>query len=347
MPILKSTLLVMKRAIKLFAGLVLLVVGQLFFVAEISAQEHVRQTREEYISRYHHIAVAHMEKYGIPASITLAQGILESDCGNSQLSRSSNNHFGIKCKSNWRGRKVYHDDDERGECFRAYPSVEASYEDHAEFLDRGERYDSLFAYSPSDYKNWARGLKAAGYATAPDYAERLIRIIEDSRLYLFDREGGEQLYADAIRGGDEEFFDGGSAETVISSTEGVDPDNFHVTINAHNGYNVHRNNGVFYVLAKERDSYENIGEKLGYSARNLRKFNDVEADAQPLTGEVVYIGRKRKSWQGNVSEHIAREGETLYSLSQLYAIRLKSLKRLNGIKSNEHSFEAGCRVKLK
>ena len=116
------------------------------------------------------IAVAHMERYGIPASITMAQGILESDCGNSRLSIMSNNHFGIKCKRNWTGEKVYHDDDAKGECFRSYPTVEASYQDHAEFLDTQPRYDSLFAYSPTDYKSWARGLKAAGYATAPDYA---------------------------------------------------------------------------------------------------------------------------------------------------------------------------------
>ena len=125
----------------------------------------VRQTREEYISRYMPIAIAHMERYGIPASITMAQGILESDCGNSLLSMKSNNHFGIKCKRNWTGDKVYHDDDAKGECFRSYPSVEASYRDHAEFLDSQPRYDSLFAYSSDDYKSWARGLKAAGKKT--------------------------------------------------------------------------------------------------------------------------------------------------------------------------------------
>ena len=127
----------------------------------------VRTTREEYIDRYKSIAIAQMERYGIPASITLAQGILESDCGNSLLSMRSNNHFGIKCKRDWTGEKVYHDDDAKGECFRAYPTVEASYHDHAEFLDKQPRYDSLFAYASDDYKSWARGLKAAGYATAP------------------------------------------------------------------------------------------------------------------------------------------------------------------------------------
>lgn len=169
------------KAISL-AGFVLLTV--------LPAQAQVRQTREEYINKYKKIAVAHMERYGIPASITMAQGILESDCGNSWLSQASNNHFGIKCKRNWTGDVVYYDDDEKGECFRSYPSVEASYQDHAEFLDSQPRYDSLFSYAPNDYKSWARGLKAAGYATAPDYAQRLIRIIEESKLYLLDREDG-------------------------------------------------------------------------------------------------------------------------------------------------------------
>ena len=159
--------------------------------AQLAAQTRI--TKEEYIDRYKGIAIEHMERYGIPASITLAQGILESDSGNSTLARKSNNHFGIKCKSNWRGDRVYHDDDAKGECFRKYDTVEESYQDHADFLDQQPRYDSLFAYSSDDYRSWARGLKAAGYATAPDYAQRLIRIIEDNQLYLFDEDNGAAL----------------------------------------------------------------------------------------------------------------------------------------------------------
>jgi len=306
----------------------------------------VRQTREEYVARYHRIAVQHMERYGIPASITLAQGILESDCGNSELSRSSNNHFGIKCKKDWTGERVYHDDDAKGECFRAYPSVEASYEDHAEFLDRSPRYDSLFSYAPDDYRSWARGLKAAGYATAPDYAQRLVRIIEDNRLYLFDREGGEKLYAEAAAG-EGRFADRSTFETVACTAAGVDPDDFRVTINAHNGYDVYRTNGVCYVLAKERDTFENIGRQFRISARNLRKFNDVERGAQPMTGEVVYIERKRKRWEGNARIHTAVEGETLYSVAQTYGIRLDKLKKINRLKSPDVQFAAGAQIRIK
>ena len=172
-----------------------ILLGGIVLFASAPAAAQSRLTREEYVERYKSIAVAHMERYGIPASITMAQGILESDSGNSRLSVESNNHFGIKCKRGWTGPRVFHDDDAPDECFRAYESVEASYHDHAVFLDTQPRYDSLFAYPSTDYKSWARGLKAAGYATAPDYAQRLVRLIESMKLYLLDQPQGERVYA--------------------------------------------------------------------------------------------------------------------------------------------------------
>ena len=331
-----------KKAISL-AGILLIVVQSL--------PAQVRQTREEYIDRYKSIAVAHMERYGIPASITMAQGILESDCGNSWLSLQSNNHFGIKCKRNWTGDKVYYDDDAKGECFRSYPSVEASYRDHAEFLDSQPRYDSLCAYSSDDYKSWARGLKAAGYATAPDYAQRLTRIIEENQLYLLDRPDGERLYASRMgrKVTDPEgwFADQSSVEPAAGASPAIDPDNYRVTINAHNGYNVYQTNGVHYVLAKEGDTFENIGQKFRISARNLRKFNDLkDKKAQPLTGEVVYIERKKKRWEGNAHTHICRQGETAYAVGQSYAIRTRSIEKLNRLKPGS-TLEKGQQIRIK
>ncbi len=316
----------------IFLGLIL---SALSF--DLTAQS--RQTREEYIDRYKHIAISHMERYGIPASITMAQGILESDCGNSWLSTNSNNHFGIKCKRNWTGRKIYYDDDAKGECFRAYASVEESYRDHAEFLDTQPRYDSLFAYASTDYKSWARGLKAAGYATAPDYAQRLVRIIEESSLYLLDRPDGERLYA--ARNGRKEdpaawFSEQASVENKAVAGITIDPDNYRVTINAHNGYNVYATNGVHYVLAKPGDTFERIGANFRISARNLRKFNDLtDSAAEPISGEVVYIERKKKHWEGNARHHICRQGETVWSIGQSYAIRSRSIEKLNRLKSGE------------
>ncbi|MBR3678295.1 MAG: glucosaminidase domain-containing protein [Alistipes sp.] len=289
-----------------------------------------RQTREEYVERYKAIAIAHMERYGIPASITMAQGILESDSGNSTLSTSSNNHFGIKCKKSWRGDRVFHDDDAKGECFRAYPSVEASYQDHADFLDQSPRYDSLFAYPSDDYRSWARGLKACGYATAPDYAERLIKIIESMKLYLLDKENGGKIYMAAKRAtaNTEGWFESNTA----SPDEQINPNAFRVTVNSHKGYGIYRSNHTFYVVAKEGDTYQKIGEVFHISARTLEKFNDVAKGAQLNKGDIVYIERKKTQWLGNVMQHKVVRDENLYALSQSYGIRLKSLMKLNHLR---------------
>ena len=297
------------------------------------APAQTRQTREEYIDRYKAIAVSHMERYGIPASITMAQGILESDCGNSALAARSNNHFGIKCKRDWTGERVYHDDDARGECFRSYSSVEESYRDHAEFLDTQPRYDSLFAYGPADYKNWARGLKAAGYATAPDYAQRLVRIIEEYQLYLLDRPDGSRLYASrhashadpACRFDDESSM----THTAVPAAALIDPDHYRVTINAHDGYDVYETNGVHYILAKEHDTFEAIGRSFRISARNLRKFNELKKGVQPVAGDPVFIARKKRRWEGDAATHTARQGETAYTVGQTYGIRTRSIEKLN------------------
>ena len=300
-------------------------------VMSVTAKE--RQTREEYVDKYKAIAIAHMERYGIPASITMAQGILESDSGNSRLSLSSNNHFGIKCKKHWTGDRVYHDDDAKGECFRAYPSVEASYQDHADFLDQSPRYDSLFAYPSDDYRSWARGLKAAGYATAPDYAERLVNIIESMKLYLLDKENGNKIYAasKSATANTEAWWE----SNIATSDEQINPNAFRVTVNSHKGYGVYRTNHTFYVVAKEGDTFESVGEVFDISAKMLRKFNDVAKDAKLSKGDIVYIERKKTQWLGNVMQHKVVRDENLYSLSQSYGIRLKSLAKLNRLRLNE------------
>lgn len=306
----------------------------LFVVVSLfTAQAKERQTREEYVEKYKAIAIAHMERYGIPASITMAQGILESDSGNSRLSTTSNNHFGIKCKKHWTGDRVYHDDDAKGECFRAYPSVEASYQDHADFLDQSPRYDSLFAYPADDYRSWARGLKAAGYATAPDYAERLVKIIESMKLYLLDKENGNKIYsaAQTATANTEAWFE----SNIATSDEQINPNAFRVTVNSHKGYGVYRTNHTFYVVAKEGDTFESIGELFDISPKMLRKFNDRAKEDELQKGEIVYIERKKTQWLGNVMQHKVVRDENLYSLSQSYGIRQKSLAKLNKLSPNE------------
>ena len=311
----------------------LFVITLLMLVGAVSLGAAERQTREEYVEKYKAIAIAHMERYGIPASITMAQGILESDSGNSRLSLSSNNHFGIKCKKSWTGDRVYHDDDAKGECFRAYPSVEASYQDHADFLDQSPRYDSLFAYPSDDYRSWARGLKAAGYATAPDYAERLVKIIESMKLYLLDKENGNKIYtaSKTAAANTEAWWE----SNVATSDEQINPNAFRVTVNSHKGYGVYRTNHTYYVVAKEGDTFESLGEIFDISAKMLRKFNDVAKDAQLAKGNIVYIERKKTQWLGNTMQHKVVRDENLYSLSQSYGIRYKSLAKLNHLSAGE------------
>lgn len=313
-------------------------------VVSVAAATKVRQTREEYVEKYKAIAIAHMERYGIPASITMAQGILESDSGNSLLSISSNNHFGIKCKKHWTGDRVYHDDDAKGECFRAYPSVEASYQDHADFLDQSPRYDSLFTYQSDDYRSWARGLKACGYATAPDYAERLVKIIESMKLYLLDKENGGKIYsaAKSATANTEAWFE----SNIATSDEQINPNAFRVTVNSHKGYGVYRTNHTFYVVAKEGDTYESLGGIFDISPKMLRKLNDVAKDATLAKGNIVYIERKKTQWLGNMIQHKVVRDESLYALSQSYGIRLKSLAKLNNMHVGD-SVKKGEIIKLK
>lgn len=314
-------------------------------------QAQSRQTREEYIARYKHIAIDHMERYGIPASITMAQGILESDSGNSRLAKSSNNHFGIKCKKDWTGAKVYHDDDAKDECFRAYDSVEESYQDHADFLDQSPRYDSLFAYSATDYQSWARGLKAAGYATAPDYAQRLTKIIEDNQLYLLDRDNGADLYTQHLKaeqGLTEDFAENSSVNTPTTIEGRINPNNYRVAEKMYGGYSVYSNNRTHYVVARQGDSFKQIASTFGLTERTLKKYNEIDkaSTADPIQGEPIYIERKQARWMGNIRRHTVRQDETLLSLSQEYGIRLKKLAAMNKLKAGD-TLQIGTEIKLK
>lgn len=325
-------------------------------------EEWVKLTPQEYIYKWRATAVEHQELYGIPASITMGQAILESGFGNGYLARVANNHFCIKCKSSWTGPTITHADDRPDDCFRVYESGEASFHDHAEFLSEGKRYEFLFAYDDDDYKNWAKGLKKAGYATAPDYAERLISTIERYHLYLLDGKDGIAAYDKYIakemgldpvalaaqneakttktpvaESGDavvEESSIKESDMTLAYADKGIDPNNFRVTINSHHGYNVYLTNGAHYIVAKQGDSFAKIGELFQINAQTLRKFNDLKGNAEPMAGDVVYIERKLSRWGGNDMLHTVSEGETLHFIAQLYGIRLQQLSKLNRVREN-------------
>lgn len=338
------------KIMKILKTPILVVIFSLF-TGLVSVQAQTRQTKEEYILKYKHIAIDHMERYGIPASITLAQGILESDSGNSNLARKSNNHFGIKCKKGWTGDRVYHTDDAPDECFRKYDSVEESYQDHADFLDQSPRYDSLFAYSATDYRSWARGLKAAGYATAPDYAQRLTKLIEDNKLYLFDEAGGEKLYANHQKAENNitQEFTAQSSVEIPTPVEGrVDPNNYRVAERSFNGYSVYVNNKTHYIIARDGDTFSRIASTFALTEKTLRKYNEIDtkSTADPIEGEVIYIERKQTRWMGNVRKHTVRAGETLRSVAQDYAIQQKKLMRLNRMRKG-NQLQVGQDIALK
>lgn len=270
---------------------------------------------EAYINKYKQIAIDEMQRYKIPASITLSQGLLESGAGRSKLARESNNHFGIKCGRSWDGPSVLHDDDARNECFRAYRHPKESYEDHSKFLRTGARYAFLFNLKITDYKGWARGLKRAGYATDPTYAERLIHIIELYELYQYDGKGWEKIE---------------KASTEI--------------IHVHQPYLA---NDLVYIFAQPGDTFKSIGEEFDRSARQIRKYNDLPKDYVFKGGEIIYIQAKRSRATKEHIIHRVKADESMYSISQMYGIKLKSLYRLNKMSPDSPAPAVGQLLRLR
>ncbi|MDQ3073102.1 MAG: LysM peptidoglycan-binding domain-containing protein [Bacteroidota bacterium] len=264
-------------------------------------------TAEEYIATYKDLAIKEMHRARIPASITLAQGLLESGYGNSYLAREANNHFGIKCKSDWTGKSVKADDDALQECFRAYDNVEDSYRDHSDFLVNGPRYQFLFKLDINDYKGWANGLKEAGYATNPKYADLLIGLIEKYELFNYGKSKG----AIADKGSNDNDVHE-PAEAVPGPAE-------------HNGIPIH--------VVKKGDDIESIARSRELMPWEVRKYNDLEKDEDLLPGTILYL--KPKHRKGKVDYHIVQEGENMYYISQLHAVKLKFLYKMNLMASGE------------
>ena len=262
--------------------------------------------------KYRDIAVREMKRYHIPASITLAQGLLESGAGKSELARKSNNHFGIKCGGDWRGKTVSHDDDARGECFRAYKHPKDSYEDHSKFLVGRPRYASLFKLKITDYKGWARGLKKAGYATNPRYADQLIGIIELYELYKYD----EKNYLKWVK---------------------KNP-------NPHQTYIA---NDLLYIVVRAGDSWKSISQEFDISQKKLRKYNDLYKGYALQVGDILYLEQKNKRADEDHIVHVLRAGESMYSIAQKYGIRLKNLYKLNKMHEDDPTPEVGTILRLR
>ena len=302
-----------------------------------------RMTRAEYIAKYKQYALENQETHGIPASITMAQALLESDCGNSRLAVLANNHFGIKCKSDWTGETIKHDDDELQECFRKYPSVEASFRDHCDFLDKSPRYAFLFELDPLDYKGWAYGLKKAGYATNPKYAELLIDMIEENELYVLDKMDADDAALAQLNIPEEK-------EDIIIDTDNdannkIDVDNYVVTVASAGEYALYANNGSTFVVAKAGDTYQSLSSSLKISERRLRKYNDVDKIGEPEEGDPVYIKSKSNKALNGKLIHTVAEGETMHSISQTYGIKLSRLLKMNR-RTADMPIKAGMQIRL-
>jgi LysM repeat protein len=283
---------------------------------------------DDYISQYKDIAVDDMKEYGIPASIKLAQGILESGSGNSELARRANNHFGIKCHKGWRGKTYHMDDDEKNECFRKYKHAEDSWHDHSLFLTTRDRYSGLFELSITDYREWAYGLKKAGYATNPRYPQLLIKIIEENQLYRFDNGSS---YAEKIGPGEvakpaqSQIIESKvlSYSELFKGKEAVDE--------SPAGRKIFENNGVKFVFIKSGDNYYNVAEEFGIYAWQLWKYNELSRKAPLKAGDILYLEKKRRRAGKDTERHIIKAGESMIYISQVYGIRLKRLYKMNNL----------------
>lgn len=284
-----------------------------------------------YIETYKDVAVRQQQEYGIPASITLAQGLLESGAGRSRLATEGNNHFGIKCHKDWKGDGIYADDDAKNECFRKYADAGESFEDHARFLKR-RRYEPLFKLKETDYEGWARGLKSCGYATDPSYAAKLINIIELYDLHRFD--SGQPVVARRRDLAGDESLEHSVDMSIVAE--------FRIM------HKIRQKWGLYYVTVYEGDTYDGIAEEFGVKKKKLMGYNDLGKSADMLpAGTMFYLQEKNERMpQGMPEAHKVRRGETLYMLSQRYGLKLKSLRKMNGLKRDKEP-EAGSYVRLR
>lgn len=271
---------------------------------------------EQYIENWYAAAQAEMLEYGIPASITLAQGILESGSGQSKLAKEANNHFGIKCHLDWEGDKVYHDDDEDNECFRKYDKAEDSFRDHSLFLKERGRYSALFDLKASDYKGWAKGLKKAGYATNPKYADLLINLIERYDLHKYD------------------------VRAIIRTNPPQalpDPNELLVQESANN---------VDFIVARDGDTFESLAVFFDKKTEDLLEYNELRYDAQLKAGQIVYLQPKKRRATREDRYYTFAVGDDMYQISQRFAIRLEKLYQRNEIPVGEQP-KPGTRLELR
>lgn len=287
------------------------------------AQEKPLNDSEKYVQQYSVIAVEQMTRHGIPASITLAQGLLESGAGKSELATEANNHFGIKADSRWNGRTYSHLDNGNWHKFRVYNSAEKSYEDHSLFLVGNSRYSALFKLDRTDYKGWARGLKNAYYAEDREYDKKLISIIERYGLHRYDN----YTVADARK---EQRKENTKENSIASESK-----------------EILLANGLPYVIADDGDTYASLSRQTGISKRKIRKYNELYKEYIFKEGDIVYLKSKNKKAVRGHDFHTTKSGESLYRISQIYGIKLKALYKMNPQYVSYTTLKVGDVVRLR
>lgn len=287
----------------------------LLLTANGSIQAQGMNESELYLQKFHPVAVEQMKKYGIPASITLAQGLLESGRGTSKLATRGNNHFGIKADSRWQGDTIHSFDNGRWCTFRRYKDAAKSYEDHSRFLCDNSRYDFLFKLKRTDYKGWAKGLKDAYYAEDREYDKKLISIIERYELYKYD-------------------------SNSKSANKKKDT-------KTNERREILKSNGLLYVIARDGDTFKSLSKELGVSKRKIRKYNDLYKEYTFKEGDIVYLQKKRSKATKGYSFHTTKKGESLYKISQIYGIKIKSLYKLNPQYESYTTLKVGDVVRLR
>lgn len=309
----------MKKLYKLLSVIALL----LTCGSPTRAQEKPLNDSEKYVQQYSVIAVEQMTRHGIPASITLAQGLLESGAGKSELATEANNHFGIKADSRWNGRTYSHLDNGNWHKFRVYNSAEKSYEDHSLFLVGNSRYSALFKLDRTDYKGWAKGLKKAYYAEDREYDKKLISIIERYGLHKYDN------------------------YTVADARKEQRKENTKENSIANESKEILLANGLPYVIADDGDTYASLSRQTGISKRKIRKYNELYKEYIFKEGDIVYLKSKNKKAVRGHDFHTTKSGESLYRISQIYGIKLKALYKMNPQYVSYTTLKVGDVVRLR
>ncbi len=316
-----------------FRKFVLLIIMLLWYVSVFA--QNKSKAALDYIDKYKNVAMREMQEYKIPASITLAQGLLESGNGNSELAKKSNNHFGIKCHKDWKGKRTYHDDDAKGECFRVYKTPEDSYRDHSIFLSQGQRYAFLFDLKITDYKGWAKGLKKAGYATLPVYANVLIKLIEDYNLTQYDQMVVKGKFK--YNKNKEKKTKDESQKTKVNNDIVYTPykiDDSEVVDKTNDERYIRENNGVKFIYAREGESVYELADILEIYDYQIIKYNNLGKRRTLKDKEIIYIEPKKNKAMRRYKYHTIQKGETLSHVSRLYAVKLKSIFKMNDMDEN-------------